>query len=160
MLWYQEFEKFLRNLGFIPLFADACLFRHGNGYIIIICVDDVLAIALTKAIIESVVTSPLKDAFKLRELGDVGFYLGCRILRDLKQRKIWLIQDVYLEQTVAKYLTSTSTSTGTGTSRRTRETPMSIATYNTLAPAPDAINVFDQVRINNFLQRPSAVLDP
>jgi hypothetical protein len=134
MLWYQEFKKFLRNLGFIPLFADACLFRHSNGCIIIIYVDDVLAMALTKAIIESVVTSPLKDAFKLRELGDVRFYLGCRILRDLKQRKIWLIQDVYLEQTMAKYLTSTGTSTST--SRRTRETPMSIATYNTLAPAP------------------------
>jgi hypothetical protein len=84
MLWYQEFEKFLCNLGFIPLFTDACLFRYSNGYIIIIYVDDVLAIALTKAIIESVVTGPLKDVFKLRELGDVSFYLGCRILRDLK----------------------------------------------------------------------------
>jgi hypothetical protein len=129
MLWYQEFEKFIRNLGFTPLFADACLFRHGNGCIIIIYVDDVLAMALTKAIVKSAVTGPLRDAFKLRELGDVSFYLGCRILRDIKQRKIWLIQDAYLEQTVAKYLT------GTGT-RRTRETPMSIATYNTLAPAP------------------------
>jgi hypothetical protein len=82
----------------------------------------------------------LRDAFKLRELGDVGFYLGCRILRDFEQRKIWLIQDADLEQTVAKYLTGTCSGTGTGTdtgtSRRTRETPMSIATYNTLAPAP------------------------
>jgi hypothetical protein len=92
-------------------------------------VDDVLTMALTKVIVESVVTGPLRDAFKLRELGDVSFYLGCRILRDLKQRKIWLIQDAYLEQTIAKYLT------GTGT-RRTRETPMSIASYNTLALAP------------------------
>ena len=132
MLWYREFEKFLRNLGFTPLFADACLFKHGNSCIIIIYVDDVLAMALTKAIIESAVSGPLRDAFKLRELGDVGFYLGCRILRDFEQRKIWLVQDVYLEQTVAKYLTGTSTST----SRRTRKTPMSIATYNTLGPAP------------------------
>jgi hypothetical protein len=53
--------------------------------------------ALIKAIVESVVTGPLRDAFKLRELGDVSFYLDYRILRDLKQRKIWLIQDVYLE---------------------------------------------------------------
>jgi hypothetical protein len=94
-------------------------------------VDDVLALPLTKAIVESVVTSPLRDVFKLRELGDVGFYLGCRILRDFEQRKIWLIQDAYLEQTVAKYLTGTGTGSGTGsgTGRRTRETPMSIATY-------------------------------
>jgi hypothetical protein len=88
MLWYQEFEKFLCNLGFTPLFADAYLFRHSNGYIIVIYVEDVLAMALTKAIVESAVTGPLRDAFKLRELGDVGFYLGCRILRDLKQRNI------------------------------------------------------------------------
>jgi hypothetical protein len=73
MLWYREFEKFIRNLGFTPLFADACLFRHSNGCIIIIYVDDVLAMALIKAIIESVVSGPLRDAFKLRELGDVGF---------------------------------------------------------------------------------------
>jgi hypothetical protein len=132
MLWYREFEKFIRNLGFTPLFVDTCLFRHSNGYIIIIYVDDVLAMALTKAIVESVVSGPLRDAFKLRELGDVGFYLGCRILRDFEQRKIWLIQDAYLEQTVAKYLTGN----GTGTGGRTRETPMSITTYNTLAPAP------------------------
>jgi hypothetical protein len=84
--------------------------------------------ALTKAIVESAVSGPLRDAFKLRELGDVGFYLGCRILRSFKQRKIWPIQDGYLEQTVPKYLT------GNGT-RRTRDSPMSIATYNTLAPA-------------------------
>jgi hypothetical protein len=84
MLWYQEFEKFLRNLGFTPLFADAYLFRYSNGYIVIIYVDDVLAMALIKAIVESVVSGPLRDAFKLRELSDVGFYLGCRILRDLK----------------------------------------------------------------------------
>jgi hypothetical protein len=51
MLWYREFEKFIRNLGFTPLFADACLFRHGNGCIIIIYVDDVLAMALTKAVV-------------------------------------------------------------------------------------------------------------
>jgi hypothetical protein len=57
---------------------------HSNGCIIIIYVDDVLAMALTKAIIESAVSGPLRDAFKLRELGDVGFYLGCRILRDFE----------------------------------------------------------------------------
>jgi hypothetical protein len=57
---------------------------NSNGCIIIIYVDDVLAMALMKAIVESVVSGPLRDAFKLRELGDISFYLGCRILRDLK----------------------------------------------------------------------------
>jgi hypothetical protein len=102
MLWYREFEKFLHNLGFTPLSVDACLLRHGNDSITIIYVENVLATALTTAIAESVVIGLLRDVFKLRELGGVGFYLGCRTLRDLKQRKIWLIQDAYLEQTVAK----------------------------------------------------------
>jgi hypothetical protein len=65
MLWYREFEKFIRNLGFTPLLADTCLFRYSNGCIIIIYVDDVLAMALAKSIIESAVSGSLRDAFKL-----------------------------------------------------------------------------------------------
>jgi hypothetical protein len=63
MLWHREFEKLLRNLGFIPLFADACPFRHSEGCIIVVHVDDVFTIASTKAIVESAVSGPLRGAF-------------------------------------------------------------------------------------------------
>lgn len=49
------------------------------------------------------VVSLLKDRFKIRDLGNVYYYLGIRIVRDRKAKKIYVIQDSYLNRLGLKY---------------------------------------------------------
>jgi len=39
----------------------------------------------------------LLDAYKIREMGELQWFLSIRIVRDRVQRKIWLCQDSYIE---------------------------------------------------------------
>ena len=39
----------------------------------------------------------------MRSLGDISFYLGCRIIRDEGQRKLWMVQDAYIQQLLGKH---------------------------------------------------------
>jgi hypothetical protein len=65
--------------------------------IIAIYVDDLLIIAVgQQAVINT--ARKLASKFELQDLGDVSFYLGCRIVRDRDQRKLWMVQDSYIDQ--------------------------------------------------------------
>lgn len=49
------------------------------------------------------VVSLLKDRFKIRDLSNVHYYLGIRIVRDRKAKKIYVTQDLYLNRLGLKY---------------------------------------------------------
>jgi hypothetical protein len=40
--------------------------------------------------------SQLGAKYAMKELRDVEWFLGCRIVRDRKARKIWIVQDAYI----------------------------------------------------------------
>ena len=103
LLWYEEFAKFLRSVKFAPLWSDNCVFLHKEtGAIIVIYVDDLLIISRSKKTVDAIARL-LKRQFRMRELGDVSFFLGCRIVRNRTLRKLWLVQDAYIEQIVRKH---------------------------------------------------------
>lgn len=82
--------------------SDICAFKHANGGIIVVYVDDMLVIAQNLEALITVVAL-LRDRFKIRELGDVHYYLGMRIVRDRKAKKIYVTQDAYLQKLGIKY---------------------------------------------------------
>jgi len=45
----------------------------------------------------------LLDAYKMREIGELKWFLGIRIVRDKALRKIWLYQDLYITKICNKY---------------------------------------------------------
>ena len=45
----------------------------------------------------------LLDAYKIREIGELKWFLGIRIIRDRALRKIWLCQDLYITKIYNKY---------------------------------------------------------
>lgn len=103
LLWHRELTKFLESVHFVPLWSDACLFKHkDSGAIIIIYVDDLVITARTEDEIE-VVANLLGNQFKLKALGDVHYYLGCRIIRNRTIRKLWIVQDGYIKKLYHKF---------------------------------------------------------
>ena len=72
----------------------------GAGANIVMYIDDPLVIFQSKKTIDAVARL-LKRQLKMRELDDVSFLLGCRIIRML--RKLGLVQDAYVEQVAQKH---------------------------------------------------------
>ena len=102
--------------------------------IIAVYVDDLIPAAKYMAEIEHT-EKLLTDRFKMKCLGDLSFYLGCRIMRNRAKREIYLIQDAYVEQLLEKYNVE---------SLNAIDTPM--APGSRLTKAPD-----DYVPTSNFL---------
>ena len=76
--------------------------------VIVVYVDDILLESKTKED-EGRTLSDLTSCFKIKDLGEAGFYLGCRITRNRKVRILTFDQHIYAE-TAAKRFNVTETS--------------------------------------------------
>lgn len=57
---------------------------------ILIYVDDLLILVKTVNAVKRLAVL-LSKKFPLKELGDVAWFLSCRIIRNRAQRKIWIV---------------------------------------------------------------------
>jgi transposase InsO family protein len=80
--WYKTFTKFLTGLGFIPSYADPCLFvidpNGPNSMSLVIYVDDILASSPNLSTLESFY-SRMSTTFKSTNLGFPKLFLGIKI---------------------------------------------------------------------------------
>ncbi|CAI7774182.1 unnamed protein product [Closterium sp. NIES-54] len=91
--------------GFTPSTADHSLFMLGEGEqrsFMVVYVDDILIFSPSSDIVKEVMLK-LQDKFKYKALGDVSFYLGLHIERDVEKRCMRVHQQKYLEALVAKF---------------------------------------------------------
>jgi hypothetical protein len=114
LLWHEELTAFLRSIGLEPIQSDPCLFMdRTSGSFILIYVDDLLMFAKTVTAVDKL-AALLGKKFPLKELGDVSWFLGCRIIRNRTQRKVWIVQDAYIARMSERF----------GIEHRKRLTPM------------------------------------
>ena len=78
--WYECFDKYITQLGFVKSNVDLCLYINGEGekviYIyILIYVDDLLICSKNYKKIQ-IVKKLLSDRFKMKDLGEINEYLG------------------------------------------------------------------------------------
>lgn len=102
LLWYEELTRFLRSMDLKPCVSDPCLFMHPSGAYILIYVDDLLLMAKSLELVKSL-ASLLSAKYALKELGDAAWFLGCRIIRNRKARKIWIVQDAYVSTMAERF---------------------------------------------------------
>ncbi|KAI0998867.1 hypothetical protein K3495_g9329 [Podosphaera aphanis] len=102
LLWAQLVEKELGQLGFEKFLGVDCLVYDGIIYCFYF-VDDFLAISLPqhKSQLQDF-KFRLMETFQMREV-EPDRFLGIRIIRNLLERKVWILQDVYLANMAAKY---------------------------------------------------------
>jgi hypothetical protein len=135
LLWYEELTTFLRSIDLKPSINDPCLFIHPSGAFILVYVDDLLLMAKNLELINKL-ASLLSAKYAMKELGDVAWFLGCRIIRDRKARLIWIVQDSYVSTIVERF--------GIEISNKKRLTPMKSGIELTKAPA--GFNATKQVK--------------
>lgn len=103
LLQYDKFTKFVKKYRFDLFLSDAYVFRNAaTGVIIVIYVDDVLLIAKLLILIYSTV-EVIRTAFQIRTLSKLYYYLSIRIVRDRQQRKLIVVQDVYIDKIAVKF---------------------------------------------------------
>jgi len=103
LLWLKEFSGTLTKLGLIQVGEDVCLFAN-DWLIVFFYVDDVVnlcrMIDLPKL---HQFKQVLMEQYELKDLGELSWFLGIRIIRDRSQRKLWLCQDSYVDKITKKF---------------------------------------------------------
>ncbi|CAI7798883.1 unnamed protein product [Closterium sp. NIES-54] len=105
--WYLKLRGVLEEIGCTPSTADHSLFMLGEGEqrsFMVVYVDDILIFSPSSDLVKEVMLK-LQDKFKCKALGDVSFYLGLHIERDVEKR----CMRVAAGMRVAKYLGQTPT---------------------------------------------------
>ncbi|CAI5979308.1 unnamed protein product [Closterium sp. NIES-65] len=88
--WYMKLREVLEGIGFTPSTADHSLFMLGEGEqrsFMVVYVDDILIFSPSSDLVKEVMLK-LHDKFKCKSLGDVNFYLGLHIERDVEKRSM------------------------------------------------------------------------
>jgi hypothetical protein len=81
----------------------ACLFTSSK-LIVFFFVDDIVVLFHHSDVhFYDQFKAKLMVQVKLREIGDLTWFLGIRVLRDRIRNKIWLCQDSYLEKMARKF---------------------------------------------------------
>ena len=93
-------------IGFEQARADPCVFRKGvDGeaeMVVVVHVDDILAHAKDQATMDRF-AAELGKKFKLKDMGDAGYYMDCHITRNRKARELKVDQHLYVESMVERF---------------------------------------------------------
>ncbi|GJP62421.1 hypothetical protein CLOP_g19487 [Closterium sp. NIES-67] len=103
--WYIKLREVLEAIGFTPSTADQSLFMLGEGEqrsFMVVYVDDILIFSPSSDLVKEVMLK-LQDKFKCKTLGDVNYYLGLHIERDVEKRWMRVHQKKYLETLAASF---------------------------------------------------------
>ena len=103
LLWYKDFTDSLRELGLEPVPDTNYLFVN-SFMILMFYVDDIVITYRQKDQYRvDEFKRKLWAKYKIRELGEVKHFLGIRIVRDRADRKLWLLQDSYIDKIAEKF---------------------------------------------------------
>ncbi|CAI7839684.1 unnamed protein product [Closterium sp. NIES-53] len=97
--WYLKQREVLEEIGFTLSSADHSLFMLGKGgqrSLMVVYVDDILIFSPSSNLVKEVMLK-LHDKFKCKALGEVKFYLGLHIERDVEKRCMRVHQQKNLE---------------------------------------------------------------
>ncbi|CAI7908754.1 unnamed protein product [Closterium sp. NIES-53] len=103
--WYQKLAAVLEEMGFRTSSCDESLFLKGEGeklVLFLVYVDDILLFSSSMKEIQNVQQQLMKN-FKCKTLGEVKYYLGMHVERDLDHRWLKLHQEKFIKDLGEKY---------------------------------------------------------
>ncbi|CAI7932361.1 unnamed protein product [Closterium sp. NIES-54] len=114
--WYQKLAAVLEEMGFRTSSCDESLFLKGEGeklVLILVYVDDILLFSSSMKEIQKVLQQLMKN-FKCKTLGEVKYYLGMHVERDLYHRWLKLHQEKFIKELGEKYGIETESKVAVG----------------------------------------------
>ena len=101
--WYREVTQTLKGLGLQPLESDPCLFICSDGdkvLLLLLYVDDIL-IATNWDEKFTEVANGLKEAYGIKELGEVRHFLGMKI--EQRDGGIFISQENFVSELIRRF---------------------------------------------------------
>ena len=103
LLWQNEFSAQLIQWGYKQVKDEPYLFIN-DWLVIFFYVDDIAVLCLPSQLPRLYqFKQQLTTRWEMRDLGDLSWFLGIRIIRDRKNRKLWLCQDSYFKKVAETY---------------------------------------------------------
>ena len=104
--WNNKFYDEMAAIESEHAKAYPCVFRKvvdsEAEMVVVAHVDNILAHARDQATMDSF-TAELGQKFKLKDMGDAGYYMGCHITGNRKARELKLDQHLYVESMVKRF---------------------------------------------------------
>ncbi|CAI5496572.1 unnamed protein product [Closterium sp. Naga37s-1] len=103
--WYQKLAAVLEEMGFRTSSCDESLFLKGeeeNLVLFLVYVDNILLFSSSMKEIQNMRQQLMKN-FKCKTLGEVKYYLGMHVERDLDHRWLKLHQEKFIKELREKY---------------------------------------------------------
>ena len=106
--WFQMFEKFLIELGFVANKTDQCFYvlHSKTGFVLLLLyVDDVL-IASNNQALGSDIAKQISQRFRVSTEGSIENYLGIDINIQLSEQEVYLSMTKYMEKLLKPSVTT------------------------------------------------------
>ncbi|CAI7835162.1 unnamed protein product [Closterium sp. NIES-53] len=103
--WYQKLAAVLEEMGFRTSSCDESHFLKGEGEkmaLFLVYVDDILLFSSSMKEIQKM-QQQLMKSFKCKTLGEVKYYLGMHVERDLDHKRLKLHQEKFIMELGEKY---------------------------------------------------------
>ncbi|CAI7924614.1 unnamed protein product [Closterium sp. NIES-53] len=103
--WYQKLAAVLEEMGFRTSSCEQSLFLKGEGeklVLFVVYVDDILLFSSSMKEIQKVQQQLMKN-FKCKTLGEVKYYLGMHVERDLGHLWLKLLLEKFIKELGEKY---------------------------------------------------------
>ena len=103
--WNSVIDKFLKEIGALKCAGDHCIYvleQETSQLIIILYVDDLILATNSQELLDRT-KQALSNKFSMKDLGEVHYFLGIQVIRNRKDRAIWLSQRRYVEQILKTY---------------------------------------------------------
>jgi len=99
LLWLREFSTTLKDLGLYEVSGEPYLFKNDDGILVFFYVDDIVLLCRSEALPQlHKLRQALMQRYEMRDLGELSWFLGIRVIRDRVQKKLWLCQDSYIRK--------------------------------------------------------------
>ena len=102
--WNTALDSQLRKMGFIQSMSDPCLYTTSEGelFIIAVYVDDII-LAGKEASKMNEVKQALSTKFEIKDMGELHYFLGVSVHRNLDNHSMWIGQPTYTASIIEKY---------------------------------------------------------
>ncbi|GJX24448.1 retrotransposon protein, putative, ty1-copia subclass [Tanacetum coccineum] len=103
--WNKRFDEEIKKIGFTQNPNEPCIYFKASGCNVafpFLYVDDILLMGNSVAMLQEG-KSWLCKCFSMKDLGEVTYILGIKIIRDRSKWLISLSQSAYLEKTLKKF---------------------------------------------------------
>ena len=102
--WNVALDSQLKRMGFTQTTGDPCLYvsTEGEPFIVAVYVDDVLLAGKSDRRIKEVKCA-LSSQFNVKDMGELKYFLGVKVVQDIPGGTIWMGQPSYTETVLREF---------------------------------------------------------